>query len=226
MFDGIVEGNIDGKLDGSNVGSFDGNLDGLAEGTDDELGPSEFSRVGGIDDFLDGDIDDDGNAVGLFDGKVDEVGETPDIVKSVISLLSKLEAVLITSLSTLSLYHPLKMLPVPNLSYILNAYTPPVIHRIVLYAFLFRLYGPPSSITSPILSVTFQVISPGYSSILILILKQLLNSAIDGLVDGTRDLEGGTLEDGLIDGFNDVEGKKEIVGANELEGIFDGRVEG
>ena len=53
---------------------------------------------------------------GLRDGEIDSVGGGPTITKSVVSVLSKVEAGLITSLSRLSLYHPTKRVPLPNRS--------------------------------------------------------------------------------------------------------------
>ena len=113
MLDGVVEGTVDGKLDGFDEGKFDGRLDGLVDGIMDMLGTCETAIVGDEEGIALGRY----NSVGLCDGDIDEVGaEVSDMMKLVSSVLTKLDADFITSLSILSPYHPSKILPLPNRS--------------------------------------------------------------------------------------------------------------
>jgi len=79
--------------------------------------------VGGKDGLYDGLKEKEGTALGRYfsdglkDGFIEKVGAKVSVIlKEVVSVRLKLEAGLITVLSTLIMYHPSKRLPLPNLS--------------------------------------------------------------------------------------------------------------
>ena len=111
--DGVLEGTLDGKLDGFNEGSFEGTFDGLVDGINEILGTCEGAIVGDKDGIALGRY----NSVGLYDGDIDKVGaEVSDMVKVIVSVLTKLDASLSVSSSILNPYHPSKIVPLPKRS--------------------------------------------------------------------------------------------------------------